>query len=399
MKERLTGAIILVALIVLLVPELLTGPIRSAPRAMASAAGEPPLRSYTITLGDEAHSKPAEPQGASAAVSPAPVPLPTPAAPSKDDTVVAGTPPAPDTAAVVAAAPVPTPPAATTRSKRASGPRRETRSFGARSHRDGRRVAGQLGSFASRSNAERLAQQLKGRAGQRLAGQQRRHLYRVRWGRYTTTASRHAAAGETAGGRPLRFDRAEVGAGRVTRSPATRALLYNPPRGAFAVTNGRTNLGLPCDYAILVSAIAGAMRGFLREATRLRRLIVALFFARHFDLTSRTSAGFMDLTVRPWAARVIIVVLVLLLGTAIGWLLQHSWPVDFPAGSAARLWIDAARLRGARSVVILGQLLRLSEEGWWRHSLLIPHGESIANGLRSLVGEPHVAHARGEVRT
>jgi hypothetical protein len=49
--------------------------------------------------------------------------------------------------------------------------------------------------------------------------------------------------------------------------------------------------------------------------------------------------------------------------------------------------------------VILGQLLRLSEEGWWRHSLLIPHGESIANGLRSVVGEPHVAHARGEVRT
>src|SRR6185312_1565158 len=39
-KERLTGAIILVALIVLLVPELLTGPIRkkSAPAASSSAA-------------------------------------------------------------------------------------------------------------------------------------------------------------------------------------------------------------------------------------------------------------------------------------------------------------------------------------------------------------------------
>jgi len=61
-KERLTGAIILVALIVLLVPELLTGPIRpkSAPAAPSTAAappvaqatrGEPPLRSYTLTLG------------------------------------------------------------------------------------------------------------------------------------------------------------------------------------------------------------------------------------------------------------------------------------------------------------------------------------------------------------
>ena len=59
MKERLTGAIILVALIVLLVPELLTGPVRSAPRAnpLASSTEEPPLRSYTIKLADEAHPR------------------------------------------------------------------------------------------------------------------------------------------------------------------------------------------------------------------------------------------------------------------------------------------------------------------------------------------------------
>ena len=58
-KERLTGAIIVVALIVLLVPELLSGPIRSAPRtvAMASSVEEPPLRSYTIHLADDARSR------------------------------------------------------------------------------------------------------------------------------------------------------------------------------------------------------------------------------------------------------------------------------------------------------------------------------------------------------
>ncbi|MGH8277140.1 MAG: hypothetical protein ACRETH_10655, partial [Steroidobacteraceae bacterium] len=53
-KERLTGAIILVALIVLLVPELLTGPIRPAPRTQGAGAEEPPLRSYTINLRDDA---------------------------------------------------------------------------------------------------------------------------------------------------------------------------------------------------------------------------------------------------------------------------------------------------------------------------------------------------------
>ncbi|MGH8298630.1 MAG: SPOR domain-containing protein [Steroidobacteraceae bacterium] len=67
MKERLTGAIILVALIVLLVPELLTGPIRTKPARVASLTGasapavragptagaQPSLRTYTLTLGAE----------------------------------------------------------------------------------------------------------------------------------------------------------------------------------------------------------------------------------------------------------------------------------------------------------------------------------------------------------
>jgi DedD protein len=61
-KERLTGAIILVVLIVLLVPELLSGPKGpSAPvpaGATPTPSEEPPLRSYTINLGDDSHSRP-----------------------------------------------------------------------------------------------------------------------------------------------------------------------------------------------------------------------------------------------------------------------------------------------------------------------------------------------------
>jgi cell division septation protein DedD len=59
-KERLTGAIILVALLVLLVPELLTGPESLQP-ARPAGVGGPPLRSYTIDLHGDADRQPAVP--------------------------------------------------------------------------------------------------------------------------------------------------------------------------------------------------------------------------------------------------------------------------------------------------------------------------------------------------
>ena len=182
MKERLTGAIILVALMVLWVPELLTGPIRSAPRAAASvapSAEEPPLRSYTINLVDDAHSR------STAATSSGPQ-QPTP--------LGAGAPGGSGAAQPEAAES--TPPAATSTTHRAppatpapvvpakSAPASTAApSLAAMSVAAGSWMV-QLGSFASRANAERLARQV--RAGgfkvsvsQPSAG---RRLFRVRVG-------------------------------------------------------------------------------------------------------------------------------------------------------------------------------------------------------------------------
>jgi membrane protein required for colicin V production len=151
--------------------------------------------------------------------------------------------------------------------------------------------------------------------------------------------------------------------------------------------------------AILVSAVVGAIRGFLREAVALGAWIVALFVAWHFaDLVEPHLGGLLgDSEVRPWAARLIIVVLVLLLGAAIGALLAHFVRLSIFSGMDRLLGFAFGLLRGFLLLglfVILGQLLRLSGESWWRHSLLIPYGESVANGLRSLVGEAHIGPAR-----
>jgi membrane protein required for colicin V production len=150
---------------------------------------------------------------------------------------------------------------------------------------------------------------------------------------------------------------------------------------------------------ILISAVAGAMRGFLREAVAFGAWIIALFVAWHFaDLIEPYLGGLLaDPEVRPWAARVIIVSLVLLLGALVGALLAHFVRLSIFSGMDRLLGLAFGILRGFVLLgvfVILGQLLRLPAEGWWRNSLMIPYGESVANGLRSLVGEPHVAHGR-----
>ncbi len=155
--------------------------------------------------------------------------------------------------------------------------------------------------------------------------------------------------------------------------------------------------------AIVASAIVGAVRGFLREAVALAAWVIALFLAWHFaDLIAPHLGGLMsDSGVRPWAARVIIVLLVLLLGSGVGAALRHFVRLSIFSGMDRLLGFAFGLLRGLVLLgvfVILGQLLRLPEERWWQHSMLIPYGESIANGLRMLVGEERVRRAAGELR-
>src|ERR1700759_1404383 len=152
--------------------------------------------------------------------------------------------------------------------------------------------------------------------------------------------------------------------------------------------------------AVLISAIIGAMRGFLREAVALVAWLLALFIAWHFsDLVEPHLGGLLaGSSVKPWAARVIIVLLILLLGAAVGSLLSHFVRLSIFSGMDRFLGLIFGLLRGVVLLgvfVILGQLLRVDDERWWTRSLLIPYGESVANRLRGMVGEQRVKSRHG----
>jgi DedD protein len=151
-KERLIGASILVALIVLVVPELLSGPRTAVPSATPPttfpANAPEPTRNVTLDLATSkatanSEADPAETQGSPAsAVSAAKGGEASPAAPA---------PASPASAAPASAEPASAPPTVSTPVETAA-----PSPISARAN-----WAVQLGSFASRANADNLSRQLK----------------------------------------------------------------------------------------------------------------------------------------------------------------------------------------------------------------------------------------------
>jgi membrane protein required for colicin V production len=150
------------------------------------------------------------------------------------------------------------------------------------------------------------------------------------------------------------------------------------------------------DYLIIaivvLSAIVGLIRGFLREAIAVATWIIAIWGAWAFAGTVEPYLGgaLANSPFRPWAARVIVFVLLLLAGSAIGAIVSHFVRLSIFSGTDRFLGLLFGLLRG---VVILGafviavQALRLDQEPAWQQSRLLPYAERVAQVLRGLVGE------------
>ena len=157
------------------------------------------------------------------------------------------------------------------------------------------------------------------------------------------------------------------------------------------------------DYLIIAllvfSGVAGVMRGLLREVISLLTWIVAVWVAWTFADTLAPSLGgaLADPAVRPWAARTIIFVGVLLVGIAVGALLGHFVRLSVFSGVDRLFGMLFGLLRGAvvlGVLAILAHAVRVQDESWYRASLLVPYAEQSGNLLRGLVGERriHAAH-------
>lgn len=151
--------------------------------------------------------------------------------------------------------------------------------------------------------------------------------------------------------------------------------------------------------AILVCALVGAARGFLREVISLVTWIVALLLAWHFSASVEPHLGGLlaGALVKPWVARLVVLLLVLLAGALIGTLADQFVRLSIFSGMDRLGGFAFGVLRGFLLFgifVMFGQLVHLDREHWWRDARLIPTGESVANAVRFLVGEGGVPHSR-----
>lgn len=172
-KERLVGASILVAIVVLVVPELLSGPKPAAPPPAPNAIAPEPIRNVTVDL----------------ATSKAPAPSDAESAPGPNASSAGSA--APGAAASNTVAPVTT---ASVRSAPAAPVETPAPSPISAAH-----WAVQLGSFANRANADNFVHQLKaqgltayvssGGSGQSLR-------YRVRMGPFADREAAERTAGK-----------------------------------------------------------------------------------------------------------------------------------------------------------------------------------------------------------
>jgi len=143
---------------------------------------------------------------------------------------------------------------------------------------------------------------------------------------------------------------------------------------------------------VLGSTLLGLMRGFVREAVSLAFWILAIWAAWKFGPIVEPHLGGLlaDPKVAPWVGRLVVLILVLLIGWAIGTMLAYF------ARSAGLGLLDRAiglMFGIARGMVLMGlmiiggELLHLNQEDWWSRSKLVPYGEAVGDWLRAMVGE------------
>lgn len=155
------------------------------------------------------------------------------------------------------------------------------------------------------------------------------------------------------------------------------------------------------DYALIIvvagSAAVGLVRGLFREAMSLAVWVAALWAAGRYSgwlvpyMARWIESPVLDL----WAARLAVLVGVLLLGGILTWLVSMAIRGGRLGGADRTAGMAFGVARGVLLAAVLLVVLRvagLDSESWWRRSKLVPYATPVADALREAaereIGQP-----------
>lgn len=141
--------------------------------------------------------------------------------------------------------------------------------------------------------------------------------------------------------------------------------------------------------ALVLSMLLGMLRGFVREAIGVLAWLGGLWIAWRYAPSLEPFLGgtIGEPPVSTWAARVLIVIAVLVLAWLIAGVLSY-----FMQHSGLSVMVDRllglvfGALRAAVVVavfVMLGQFVELHRVEWWRDSRLLPYASELANWIQT----------------
>lgn len=147
------------------------------------------------------------------------------------------------------------------------------------------------------------------------------------------------------------------------------------------------------DYLILgvllLSTLLGMIRGFVREAIAIIAWLGGLWLAWRYAPSLEPYMGGMigEPPVSLWAARILIVIAVLVVGWLVAGVLSY-----FLRHSSLSITVDRmlglffGLVRGVVVVavfVLLGQFVEMTRVEWWQESRLLPYAGEVAGWIRT----------------
>lgn len=145
-------------------------------------------------------------------------------------------------------------------------------------------------------------------------------------------------------------------------------------------------------FAVAIFAYMGIKRGVLREVVTVSVWVLGLLAAWHSGNLIEPQLRWLlkSSDARIWSSRALVFAIMLFVGWAVGKALLHHVHIHMDKRMDQALGLTCGALRGVLVVgvlVLVGEQLSLDRHLWWRHSALMPYGESVANGVRALVGQ------------